>query len=144
MHLVFTNLGGVNTLLGGQRKEGSSHPPCWLEEEADTGEATTPFSLFLSPLVTHRNCESSKRAIRYVLGHNFQCPTCPQLGPGLLLEGGSSHGAWSFLPAHTPPSFPEPAHRSLSPAPTPLPFASSGASSLPSLVRSTCFKKKTI
>lgn len=59
----------------GERKEGSSRPKCWLEEETDPGETLEP-SFFSSLPVTSLNRENSKCATEcHTLGDTFWCPT---------------------------------------------------------------------
>lgn len=103
-----------------------------------------PFCLFFSP-----RDQSKLRKLQacHQMHAGPQLPVrkhVPSSGRGCSWKvGPATVPGLSFLPTRLLP-FPVPVRRSLSPTPLPLPFASSCSSSLPFLVHSTCFKKKTI
>lgn len=94
MHFSFCKFGGREHSIGVRGEEGGFEPPKLLAGGGDRSRrGTDTFCLFLSPPVTNPNWENSKCVIEcHILAIPSSAQMSPQLGPGLHMKDGSSHG----------------------------------------------------
>lgn len=94
MHFSFCKFGGREHSIGVRGEEGGFEPPKLLAGGGDRSRRVTDtFCLFLSPPVTNPNWENSKCVIEcHILAIPSSAQMSPQLGPGLHMKDGSSHG----------------------------------------------------